>query len=964
MRRLAFALLLLFAFFSQPLHATIFSSVHGVVHDPQHRPIAGAHIILRAAHSDLSFSADSDSEGAFALPAVPFGDYIATIHSSGFADLKQTVTVAAGSSATLHFQLAIAAVNSSVAVHAAAQSANVDSVTPTTLLDRTDIALTPGADRTNSLAMITDYVPGAYMTHDMLHMRGGHELSWLIDGVFIPGTNIASNVGPQIDPKDIDSLEVDRGSYDASLGDRTYGIFNVVPRTGFERDREAELVLTAGNFLQTNDQISLGDHTQRFAWYASLNGNRSDYGLQPATEQPVHDAENGYGGFTSLVYNHDPANQLRLVSQLRTDYYQIPNDPDPNDWENQLYDSSGLFDGEHETDSYAALTWLHTFSAKTTSQISPFYHFNRAGYQSNPDDQPSSTTADETGNYAGLQASVSTVIARNSLSAGIYGYAQHENDLFGAVFNDNSYTPVNTNPVITAGVQETFVEDNFKPVQWVTVIAGLRQSHFSGAITEDAVYPRLGLAVMIPKLGWVLRGFYGHFYQPPPLTTLSGSLLSYAQTNGIGYLPLKGERNEEHQFGLQIPFHGWLLDADTFQTQAQNFLDHEEHRRVQRLLSPSPWPGRAGAGVGAHPPLVRISGAFGQAPPLLLQPDRPAVGPITGGAVCVGASQSPGDPSATSRPGYSALRPRPAQHPQRRIRRLPPLRRFIASFNIYYGSGFSNGYTIRRRPYSGPVLPAHTTADLTLGRSFGKQTNTVSVTALNITNTPRAARQQPHLRRLPLQRPPPDLRRTPLPLPLLTRAPPLFDNQPSPSAPASGQTSGCGCGPSSTCNPRCRSSVPHLKGDPMYIAVAMLLATAAAPLTPQQAATVRSCEHKLMAPCCYSQTIDVHMSDVAETMREEVTQMAAAGESEQQILDHYKSIYGEQILVVPDGVAGQFAFNTPVAVFLVSCAALFFLLRKFRRAAPPPAVPLPMQRSAAEWQQLRDKIHSEIGDDY
>ncbi|WP_130422388.1 hypothetical protein [Edaphobacter modestus] len=40
---------------------------------------------------------------------------------------------------------------------------------------------TPGADRTNSLAMITDFTPGAYITHDMLHMRGGHQVSWLFE---------------------------------------------------------------------------------------------------------------------------------------------------------------------------------------------------------------------------------------------------------------------------------------------------------------------------------------------------------------------------------------------------------------------------------------------------------------------------------------------------------------------------------------------------------------------------------------------------------------------------------------------------------------------------------------------------------------------------------------------------------------------------------------------------------------
>ena len=91
-------------------------------------------------------------------------------------------------------------------------------VTPTTLLSRDDIAQTPGADRTNSMAMITDYTPGAYETHDMLHMRGGHQVDWLIDGVPVPNTNIATNLGPQIDPKDIDYLEIQRGSYDAEQG--------------------------------------------------------------------------------------------------------------------------------------------------------------------------------------------------------------------------------------------------------------------------------------------------------------------------------------------------------------------------------------------------------------------------------------------------------------------------------------------------------------------------------------------------------------------------------------------------------------------------------------------------------------------------------------------------------------------------------------------------------------------------
>ena len=129
------------------------------------------------------------------------------------------------------------------------------------------------------MEMITDYVPGAYMTHDMLHMRGGHQTSWLIDGVAIPNTKIASNVGPQIDPKDIDSLETQRGSYASDVGDRTYGVFNVLPRNGFERNRDGEFLLSGGNFGTGEAQVSLGDHSAATAWYASLTGGRSSYGL-------------------------------------------------------------------------------------------------------------------------------------------------------------------------------------------------------------------------------------------------------------------------------------------------------------------------------------------------------------------------------------------------------------------------------------------------------------------------------------------------------------------------------------------------------------------------------------------------------------------------------------------------------------------------------------------------------------
>jgi outer membrane cobalamin receptor len=735
MRKLA--LLLIVALFLGPTVAlaAIFTQVHGVVHDPQHRPIAGARVELHAATSAFTQTALTAQDGSFSIPSVPLGDYILTISQSGFSTAKQTLTLASDTSPILHIELELSTVQQTTTVTAEPTTANINTVTPTSLISRQDIAQTPGADRTNSMAMITDYVPGAYMTHDMLHMRGGHQVSWLIDGVQIPNTNIASNLAAQIDPKDIDYIEVQRGSYTSDLGDRTYGVFNVVPRTGFERNRQAELIVTAGNFFQTDDQLNFGDHTEKFAYYASLNGNRSDYGLAPPVPEVLHDATNGYGGFASLIYNRTAKDQFRLITQLRNDYFQIPYDPDPNSPGNQQFNSSGLRDGQHETDAIAAFSWIHTFNPSTVLQISPFYHYNRADYQPNPNDTPVATTSDRTSNYAGAQASITSTIKRNTLQGGLYSFGQHDSYLFGAVFNDNSGNENFSIPdSASGGVIEEYISDNFKATSWLTLIAGLRQSHFQAQITENVTSPRFGAAILIPKLNWVFRAFYGRFYQPPPLLTATGPLVQFAQANNTGFTPLYGERDEEHQFGVQIPFRGWLLDADTFKTRVNNFLDHS-NIGDSSIYFPVTIDGaliRAWETTLRSPRLWNL-GQFHLAYSNQIAEQR---GAITGGLICVPVTS----PQCDVGPGYT-----PVDHDQRNTLNvgfnatLP--RQIFASTNVYYGSGFVNGSYIPGVPpedqidprYPNPYLSSHTTVDLSAGKTFGENTTT-SVTVTNVTN--------------------------------------------------------------------------------------------------------------------------------------------------------------------------------------------------------------------------------------
>src|SRR5579871_1119138 len=179
--------------------ANVYGAVRGVVHDPHHRPIQDAMVMLKSKSSDWSKSTSTNNSGEFQFNGVPLGDYSVTVASKGFAQTGQEVTVISGTVPIVHFQLDVESVKENLTVSAVGAVAPTDTATPITLVDRTDIQRTPGADLTNSLSMITDFVPGAYVTHDMLHMRGGHQTTWLLDGIPVINTAIAQNLGAQFD---------------------------------------------------------------------------------------------------------------------------------------------------------------------------------------------------------------------------------------------------------------------------------------------------------------------------------------------------------------------------------------------------------------------------------------------------------------------------------------------------------------------------------------------------------------------------------------------------------------------------------------------------------------------------------------------------------------------------------------------------------------------------------------------
>ncbi len=676
-------------------------SLRGIVHDPQHHPLPGAEIVLRGPGVDRTVV--SDAYGEFQIPDLPVGAYMIEASAPGFGTAQRETNVAAGKSPVLHLELQLAEVSSSVEVSGAASRLNAETSTVQTFVSPQEIERTPGADQTNSLAMITDFTPGATMVHDMLHMRGGHQVSWFFDGIPVINTNISANVAPLINPKNVEELEIERGGFSSEYGDRTYGFFNVVTPSGFERNNEAQLIASAGNFYSTDDQLNIGSHTERFAYYASIDGSRSQLGLASPVSQVIHDQSSGLGGFVSLLYNPSAKDQFRWIASVREDHYQIPNGPDAQ--------AAGTRDLDLEQDFLAGFHWSHSFGGGVTFTFAPYYHFNGAHYLGGPNDQPYILNDNARANYFGGRSLVQAQKKKHNARAGVEAWGQHDNTFFGLAANPGAAV-LNHTEKQWANSTALFFEDQYKATSWLTLDLGVRLTHYAGLVNENAADPRLGAAIRIPRLKWILHGYYAYSYQPPPLDSLAGPALNFALAQGFGFVPLRGERDIQHDVGLSVPLRGWSLEVDNFHTSARNFLDHD-------VLGAS----------GMFVPLTDL-GAIMSGTEVTLRSPRlwqvaqwravysnqiaQGIGPVTGGLL-------------EYAPTGNFLLDHDQRNTASSVLSLTLPGHMWATPAYQFGSGFLNG--------NGPShLPPHSTFDFSIGKTFGENL-TVSANAVNIANT-------------------------------------------------------------------------------------------------------------------------------------------------------------------------------------------------------------------------------------
>ncbi len=85
---------------------------------------------------------------------------------------------------------------------------------------------------------------------------------------------------------------------------------------------------------------------------------------------------------------------------------------------------------------------------------------------------------------------------------------------------------------------------------------------------------------------------------------------------------------------------------------------------------------------------------------------------------------------------------------------------------------------------------------------------------------------------------------------------------------------------------------------------------------------------KLISPCCWKQTVDVHPSSASDKINAEIREALDQGQTEEQIIDRFVAKYGERILAVPKPSGfNLMLWIIPASVLLIGSLALAMFLR-------------------------------------
>lgn len=285
-----------------------YAVIRGAVFDPQHLPVANAHVQVTDVTTSAERSAVSNSSGLYEIAGLQPGTYKLRVGSSGFREATQTIQLEVGQQATFDVQLTIAGAVQTVRIQGSEELLKTQDASVGAVVDQRAVSSLPLNGRMMIDLVLT--VPGAHISHgaatgDMnaLYWRPGQRSAVSIGGSR-PNANYflldgATNTDPTFStqnlsasPDAVQEFQVQTSSYLAEMGGAGGGQINIVTRSGTSRlhgtayeflrngamDARSFEQMSGDNFLvQNNFGAALGGpvwHTGKTFFFLNYEGLR------------------------------------------------------------------------------------------------------------------------------------------------------------------------------------------------------------------------------------------------------------------------------------------------------------------------------------------------------------------------------------------------------------------------------------------------------------------------------------------------------------------------------------------------------------------------------------------------------------------------------------------------------------------------------------------------------------------
>lgn len=573
--------------------------VTGTVKDALGRPIPRAQVALQNSSGATVAKGTTDATGHFGFKNIAPGVYAVVVHGANFKPGTAIVSVSGAGAKPVEIALeSEAAIN--LAVRAKRLNQSRSSLSPETggsvyRFSEEAIHELPQGANTQLNQVLLQAPSVAQDSYGQVHVRGDHgNLQYRINRVQLPEG--ITGFGQVLSPRFARSISLLTGALPAEFGLRTAGVVDIKTRDGAAQTGGVEFYGGQRNTEQPSFEYG-GSHGD-YQYFVTGNYLHTDRGLEPPTSgpTPIHDTAHEGQGFGYFSYFLNPTTRLSLIAGSAVNHFEIPDNPGqsqvftlagvPN------YPSADLDERQFEQNYFGVLALQGVIGPKFSYQVAPFIRYSTVSF--NPDiagDLIYNGAASRVFRSAistGLQADGSYQLSpEHTLRLGGYFTGERaEVDNHELVFPANSSGqqtsdhpfPIVDNVALTAWTYSVYAQDEWKPIEHLTVNLGVRFDLYDGLVRADQASPRVGVEYE-PINGTVLHAGYARFFTPPQTELVTVAAIAKFQGT-TGAPPSSGndtptvERDHYFDAGFtQVVLPGLNLGIDSYYKKAVDLID-------------------------------------------------------------------------------------------------------------------------------------------------------------------------------------------------------------------------------------------------------------------------------------------------------------------------------------------------------------------------------------------------------